>query len=111
MAACCWQVDIFSRGVWRHYPQSVQDSLEVCMLDARSWVGLALDADDPELAPASEEEEEEEAPLLTEEETLDLMYEMGGGFFDEEPEPEPEPRMVPGRRPQTSETTLNLSVQ
>ena len=54
MVACCWQVDIFSRGVWRHYPQSVQDSLEVCMLHARSWVGRALDADDPELAPASD---------------------------------------------------------
>lgn len=90
-----WGVDIFSRGLWRHYPQHVQECLEVCKMRPSSWVASSLDADDPPVPPDDEQLREEEearvraeeaaaAPAVTEEETLALFDEMGMGFYDDE---------------------------
>ena len=90
-----WGVDIFSRGLWRHYPEHVQKCLEVCTMRPSSWVASSLDADDPPVAPDDEQLREEEearvraqeaaaAPAVTEEETLALFDEMGMGCYADE---------------------------
>eukprot|EP01044_Picomonas_judraskeda_P018276 COSAG03_NODE_3593_length_1932_cov_3.729951_1_plen_246_part_10 len=96
-----WGVDIFSRGLWRHYPEHVQQCLEVCTMRPGSWVASSLDAADPPLPPDDEQLREEEearlraeeaaaAPPVTAEQTLALFDEMGMGCYGDESDDESE---------------------